>query len=150
MKMTKKDALNAALTAMTAETYTYIREDGCRVDVSTDSAKQLIRGMIEQLSKVHPVTEEKKAAISAARKEKTAQARAELVAKVAPVLREVLTHTLQGLTAKEIYGEAASRLPADFTAAKVQNVLLREMKPELNVAEAKGKANVYTLKTVTD
>lgn len=139
--MTKKNALETAIAALVNKP-TAEDEDM--------EAIGILHKMIEQLSKTRPVDEEKKAAISAARKEKTAQARAELVAKVAPVLREVLTHTLQGLTVKEIYGEAASHLPADFTAAKVQNVLLREMRPELNVTEAKGKANIYTLKSVMD
>lgn len=139
--MTKKNALETAIAALVNKP---TAED------DDMEAIGILTKMVEQLSKARPVNEEKKAAVSAARKEKTAQARAELVAKVAPVLREVLTHTLQGLTAKEIYGEAASRLPADFTAAKVQNVLLREMRPELNVTEAKGKANIYTLKSVVD
>lgn len=139
--MTKKNALETAIAALVNKP---TAED------DDMEAIGILTKMVEQLSKARPVNEEKKAAVSAARKEKTAQARAELVAKVAPVLREVLTHTLQGLTAKEIYGEAASRLPADFTVAKVQNVLLREMRPELNVTEAKGKANIYTLKSVVD
>ena len=139
--MTKKNALETAIAALVNKP---TAED------DDMEAIGILTKMVEQLSKARPVNEEKKAAVSAARKEKTAQARAELVAKVAPVLREVLAHTLQGLTAKEIYGEAASRLPADFTAAKVQNVLLREMRPELNVTEAKGKANIYTLKSVVD
>lgn len=139
--MTKKNALEIAINSIV---------NSADTNTETMEAVGILTKMVEQLSKSRPVDEEKKAAVSAARKEKTAQARAELVAKVAPVLREVLTHTLQGLTAKEIYGEAASRLPADMTAAKVQNVLLREMRPELNITEAKGKANTYTLKTVTD
>lgn len=137
--MTKKSALTVALTAL-----------GLVNTEEAEQAKETIASMIDQLSKSRPVNEEKKAAINAARKEKTAAARAELVAKVAPALREVLTHTLQGLTAKEIYAEAAANLPSDFSAAKVQNILLREMREELNITEAKGKPNVYTLRAVVE
>ena len=69
-------------------------------------------------------------------------ARAELVAKVAPILRKHLT---SDLTAKELFEVAKGELPTDFTAPKVQNILLREMAPELVKTEAKGKANTYRL-----
>ena len=132
MTMTKKDALTIALNT-----------------IDNAEAKTVIESMIAQLSKPStPKSEEAKAKANAARKEKTAAARAELVAKVAPVLREGLSHTLEGLTAKKLFAEVANKLPEDFTALKVQNVLLREMREELNIAEAKGKANVYTLKSV--
>ena len=125
--MTKKEALTAAMNALT-----------------DNEAKIVIEKMIAQLSKSPDAV--KKA--NDARKEKTASARAELVAKVAPILREELTHTLQGVTAKELFDLTKQNLPEDFTAPKVQNILLREMREELNIAEAKGKANVYTLKSV--
>ena len=46
----------------------------------------------------------------------------------------------------ELYEAAKAELPTDFTHNKVQNVLLREMRPELVVTEAKGRANTYRLK----
>ena len=125
--MTKKEALTAAMNALT-----------------DNEAKTVIEKMIAQLSKSPDAV--KKA--NDARKEKTASARAELVAKVAPILREALTHTLHGVTAKELFDLTKQNLPEDFTAPKVQNILLREMREELNITEAKGKANVYTLKSV--
>lgn len=125
--MTKKEALTAAMNALT-----------------DNEAKTVIEKMITQLSKSPDAV--KKA--NETRKEKTASARAELVAKVAPILREALTHTLQGVTAKELFDLSKQNLPEDFTAPKVQNILLREMREELNITEAKGKANVYTLKSV--
>ena len=132
MTMTKKDALTIALNT-----------------IDNAEAKSVIESMIAQLSKPRTLkSEEAKAKANAQRKAKTAVARAELVAKVAPVLREGLFHTLEGLTAKELFTEVADKLPADFTAPKVQNVLLREMRDELVITEAKGKANTYTLKSV--
>ena len=136
MTMTKKDALTIAISNMETSTEP--------VDLA---AIEVLRGMIAQLSKPRtPKSEEAKAKANAARKEKTAKARAELVAHVAPVLREGLSHTLLGVTAKELYDLTKSNLPADFTALRVQAILLREMRDELTITEAKGKANVYTLK----
>lgn len=107
---------------------------------------EVLTTMIAQLSNPRKTSDEAKAKAKA----KRADARAELCAQVVPVLREVLSHTLQGLTAKEIFSEAQSRLPEDFTAPKVQNILLREMRPELDIVEAKGKANLYRLTSVVN
>lgn len=102
-------------------------------------ALAVIGAMREQLSK--PRTNS--VATNEKRKAATAALRAELVSKVAPVLRK---HLIIDMTAKELYESAASELPADFNWQKVQNVLLREMKDELVKTEAKGKANTYRLK----
>ena len=158
MTMTKKDALTIALNTLTADSYNITYQnvqfsDGhigeATETVSGAEVREVLSKMIAQLSKPRtPKSEEAKAKANAQRKAKTAQARAELVAKIAPVLREGLSHTLEGLTAKELFAEVADKLPADFTAPKVQNVLLREMRDELVITEAKGKANTYTLKSV--
>ena len=129
--MTKKNALTVALNALAL--------------VNTDEASEAritLAKMIETLSTSRPLSDEAKAKQNELRKAKTAAARAELVTAVAPVLRKYLT---ADVTAKELFEVAKAELPADFTANKVQNVLLREMKPELVVTEAKGKANTYRL-----
>lgn len=126
MKMTKKEALTIALSTMTNE-----------------EAKTVLEGMITQLSKPRTSSDEAKAKRATKQKEATAKARAEMCAQVVPILREVIT---TDMTAKEIYTAAANRLPSDFTAPKVQNILLREMKDELVKTEAKGKANTYRLR----
>lgn len=131
--MTKHDALEYALNTVIK---CNDNPDVCEV----------LATMIAQLSKPRKTSDEVKAKAKA----KRADARAELCAQVVPVLREVLSHTLQGLTAKEIFSEAQSRLPEDFTAPKVQNILLREMRPELDIVEAKGKANLYRLASVVN
>lgn len=136
--MTKKNALTIARNIYAAST----------TDATTTEVQQVLDvldKMIDQLSKVRTVSPEAKEAANAKRKDATAKERAGLVAMVAPILRDVLTHTQQGMTAKEIFSDAASRLPIDFSAPKVQNILLREMRPELEVIEAKGKANLYRL-----
>lgn len=129
--MTKKNALTVALNALTL--------------VNTDEATEAritLAKMIETLSASRAMSDEAKAKQNELRKAKTAAARAELVAAVAPVLRKYLT---ADVSAKELYEAAKAELPADFTHNKVQNVLLREMRPELVVTEAKGKANTYRL-----
>ena len=136
--MTKKDALSYAINA---------------IEIHCDTDREVVETltkMRDQLSKPHTTSPEAKSKANEKRKAATAAARATLVESVAPVLREVLSHTLQGLTAKEIFSEAQSRLPEDFTAPKVQNILLREMRPELDVVEAKGKANLYRLASVVN
>lgn len=126
--ITKKSAVETALTFV-PETETEVRE--------------VLTKMVAQLSKPRtPASDEAKAKRAAVQKEKTAKARAELVAVVAPVLRKHLT---TDVTAKELFEAAKDELPADFSPAKVQNVLLREMKDELVKTETKGKANTYRL-----
>ena len=75
-------------------------------------------------------------------KAKRANARADRCASVIPLLREAIT---TDMTAKEIFEASKERLPQDFTAAKVQNILLREMATELVKTETKNKANTYRL-----
>ena len=55
-------------------------------------------------------------------------------------------HLSTPLTAKEVFEAAKSELPADCTWNKVQNVLIREMAPELVKTEKKGEPNHYVLK----
>lgn len=129
--MTKKNALTVALNALNL--------------VNTDEAveaRATLTKMIETLSTSHTLSDEAKAKQNELRKAKTAAARAELVAKVAPVIRAAMTTEPQ--TAKEIFAKCVG-LPEDFTAAKVQNVLLRELRGDITVTEAKGKANTYNL-----
>jgi hypothetical protein len=96
----------------------------------------------ETLAKRSQRSEDSKAKASAKRKEQNAVKRAELCAQVVPILRDVMT---TDMTAKEIFAVAQERLPQDFTAAKVQAILLREMKDEVIKTETKGKANTYRL-----
>lgn len=127
--MTKKNALELAIATLST-------------DNANDEAVKTLQKMVEQLENRTPMSEEKKAEISAKRKTATAAARAELIAKVVPVLRKYLA---SDVTAKELFEQAKAELPTDFSAAKVQNVLLREMAVELVKTEAKGKANTYRL-----
>lgn len=127
--MTKKTALELAIATLST-------------DNANDEAVKTLQKMVEQLESRTPMSEEKKAELSAKRKAATALARGELLEKVVPVLRKYL---VSDVTAKELFELAKGELPKDFSAAKVQNILLREMAPELVKTEAKGKANTYRL-----
>lgn len=135
--MTKKNALELAISILST-------------DNANDEAVETLQKMVEQLENRTPMSEEKKAELSAKRKEATKTAREELVGKVAPVLRKYLTalrkYLTAPMTAKELYETAKEELPSDFSWQKVQNILLREMAEELVKVEAKGKANTYALK----
>ena len=128
--MTKKDALTIALSTMT-----------------NDEAKTVIQKMIDQLAQPRtPLSDEAKARINFARKEKTAAARAALMEKVLPVLRSALSKYDMAITAKELYENAKDNLPEDFTASKVQYVLLHELVDEVDKIDDGRNANTYRLK----
>lgn len=125
--MTKKEALTIAIDILSPEEFAEVRET--------------LANMIDKLPVSHPMTEEAKAR----RKAQTAAARAALLKTVTPVLRRHMSFDTE-MTAKEIFSAAQTELPTDFSSAKVQNILLREMAPELVKTEAKGKPNTYRLK----
>lgn len=127
--ITRVDALNFAIDCiLSAPAYSESLGDGEIVAV--------LEKMRDQIAKPRKTSDEAKA------KAKRADARATLMAQVVPILREVIT---TDMTAKEIFAAAQERLPQDFTANKVQAVLLREMKGEVIKTETKGKANTYRL-----
>lgn len=140
--MTKKMALENALTVLKSRIASLSKTDStadATEAVALRSTVETIEKMITQLS----ASPEAKAKANEARKAATAEARKALVEKVAPVLR---AHLTADITAKALYEVAKSELPTDFSAAKVQNILLRELAPELVKTEAKGQANTYRLK----
>ena len=136
MKITKKDALNLAIGALSA------------TETPDHDAIAVLQNMVDKLSARKPVSDKYRAKVSAERKEKTHAARVALMDAVLPVIRKTLTGVSDGLTAKEIFSIAQTELPADYTWQKVQAALLREMKPEVNVIEGTKKepANRYVLR----
>lgn len=121
--MTRKDALNFAI-----------------AHIDNEEVKETLSNILASVTRTR--SDEAKANANAKRKEATAIARAELVAKVAPIIRNAMS--TEPLTAKEIFAKCEG-LPSDFSVAKVQNVLLRELANEVVKVEAKGKANTYAL-----
>ena len=130
--ITRVDALNFAIDCIqSAPAYSESRGDGEIVDVLTK-----IR---DQIAKPRKTSNEAKAKAKA----KRADARANLMAQVLPIIREGVA---DGGTAKEIFERCADALPADFTTAKVQYILLHEMADEVIKVEQKNKPNVYKMK----
>ena len=125
--ITRVDALNFAIDTIT----TYRENDTAVCDV--------LAKIRDQIAKPRKTSDEAKAKAKA----KRADARATLMAQVLPIVRESVAI---GGTAKEIYERCANALPADFTAAKVQYILLHEMADEVEKTEAKGKPNIYKMK----
>lgn len=150
--MTKKDALTIALTTLTNDTYTNpnwteTSPDTIRKEIPVTEIRDTLIKMIDQLNNHHKnQSEEVKERQNAKRKEKTANARAALIEQVAPVLREGLK---EDTTVKDLFAAVQDRLPADFTPAKVQNILYREMASEIIKTERKGgKPNLYRLANI--
>ena len=104
---------------------------------------EVLNSILEQYEKTRkPMSDEQKATLNAARKAKTAAARADEGAIVMPVLKKYLNVPR---TAKELYETAKDELPAGFSPAKVQTYLLRELEPVLDKTETKGMPNTYVL-----
>ena len=118
--ITRVDALNYAIAAVT-------------------NSNEVLTKIRDQIAKPRKTSDEAKAKA----KDKRANARAALMEQVLPIVREGVA---DGGTAKEIFERCADALPADFTAAKVQYILLHEMADEVVKTEAKGKPNIYKLK----
>ena len=81
------------------------------------------------------------------RKVENAQKRAEMLKEILPVLREVLSHTLQGMTVKDITNDFADKWTGAFmTPAQIQYILLHDMKDEVEVIKNGRNANTYRLR----
>ena len=125
--ITRVDALNIAINSIPMN-----------IENPTEVVEVLTK-IRDQIAKPRKSSDEAKAKA----KDKRAKARTALMEQVLPIVREGVA---DGGTAKEIYERCADALPKDFTAAKVQYILLHEMADEVVKTEAKGKPNVYKMK----
>ena len=128
--LTRVDALNYAIAAVT---------NSNEILTNPDEIVEVLTKIRNQIAKPRKTSDEAKEKAKA----KRANARAELMTQVLPIVRESVTI---GGTAKEIFERCADTLPKDFTAAKVQYILLHEMADEVVKTEAKGQPTVYTMK----
>ena len=128
--VTRVDALNFAIDELSK---------GGQVDPEYTEVVEILAKIRDQIAKPRKSSDEAKAKAKA----KRADARAALMEQVLPIMRESVTI---GGTAKEIFERCADALPKDFTAAKVQYILLHEMADEVEKTEVKGKPNVYKMK----
>jgi hypothetical protein len=144
MKMTKSEAMTVAMNLV--DDYMAIATD------LTDEQKEKLtkarevyvsyKATLDKPRTVSPETAAKRAKAAEEKKAANKEARAKRVAEVAPILRKHLT---TDVTAKELYALAKAELPADFTSGKVQNILIREMAPELVRTERKKGGDTYRL-----
>ena len=128
--LTRVDALNYAIDELSK---------GGQVDTEYTEVVEILTKIRDQIAKPRKSSDEAKAKAKA----KRADARTALMEQVLPIVRKGVA---DGGTAKEIFERCADALPADFTTAKVQYILLHEMADEVEKTEAKGKPNVYTMK----
>lgn len=84
---------------------------------------------------------EKTRAAHEKRKAETKAARDALMTTVLPVIRSVISDTPK--TAEQIYNEAQTMLPTDWTKSKVQYVLLHELAGEIEKVENGRNAKTY-------
>lgn len=102
-----------------------------------------LKASVEKRNASHG-SDEAKAKQAEKRKAETAAKRAEMTAQVIPVIRAAMSN--KPMTEKEIFEAAADNLPADFSAIKVRNVLLREMADEVVKADNGRNPNTYALR----
>ncbi len=144
MKMTKSEAMTVAINLV--DDYMNIA-----TELTSEQKEKLMRAKevytsykttLDKPRTVSPETAAKREKAAEDRKIATKEARAKLIAEVAPVLRKYLT---TDVTAKELTEKASAELPADFTWHKVQNILSRELAPELVRTERKKGGDTYRL-----
>lgn len=136
--MTKKLALtvarnliNDALDATTEDDLTeYVQE--------LKDALGTIETMLAQVGKDTARNEQ--------RKVENAQKRAEMLKDVLPTLRDILSHTLQGMTVKDIASDFEVWTGNTMTPPQIQYILLHEMKDEVEVIKNGRNANTYRLR----
>ena len=128
--ITRVEALNFAIDELSK---------GGQVDTEYTEVVEILTKIRDQIAKPRKTSDTAKANAKA----KRVDARAALMEQVLPTIREAIA---DGGTAKEIFERCADALPKDFTAAKVQYILLHELADEVVKTEAKNKPNIYTMK----
>lgn len=122
-------------------TYTTAIENAIRAlsaSNENDETIERLQALSASLVKRNKTSDAAKAKQAALRK----GAREALVNVVAPIVRKAMTS--EPSTAKEIF-DRCEGLPVDFTAPKVQYLLLHELAEEVVKVEAKGKPNTYRI-----
>ena len=136
--MTKYDALNVALDALCYEMETLENDaDLTETYAEKREACGVLKEMVEQLNR------EKQ------RKEERKQIRNGWVAEIKPFVREVLSHTQLGMTAKDIFSDftALTKCSYSISLPKLQYILLHDMEDEVEAIDNGRNAKTYRLKT---
>lgn len=138
--MTKYDALNVALDALYYEMES-IENDA---DLSETYAEKreacgVLKEMVERFNREEQRKEERK------------QIRNGWVAEIKPFVREVLSHTQLGMTAKDIFSDftALTKYAYSYSVSlpKLQYILLHDMNDEVEAIDNGRNAKTYRLKT---
>ena len=137
--MTKYDALNIALDALCYEMETIENDtDLTETYAEKREACAVLKEMVEQLKR------EKQ------RKEERKQVRNGWVAEIKPFIREVLSHTQVGMTAKDIFSDFTTlpRNPYAYSISlpKLQYILLHDMNDEVEAFDNGRNAKTYRLR----
>ena len=138
--MTKYDALNVALDALCYEMES-IENDADLTETYAEKREAcgVLKEMVERLNR-----EEQ-------RKEARKQIRKDLVAEIKPFVREVLSHTQVGMTAKDAFSDFTTLTKYVYsyviTLPKLQYILLHDMNDEVEAIDNGRNAKTYRLKT---
>lgn len=136
--MTKYDALNAALDALCYEMETLENDaDLTETYAEKREACGVLKEMVEQLNR------EKQ------RKEERKQIRNGWVAEIKPFVREVLSHTQLGMTAKDVFSDFTTLTKCSYSISlpQLQYILLHDMEDEIEAIDNGRNAKTYRLKT---
>ena len=97
----------------------------------------VLKEMVEQLNR------EKQ------RKEERKQVRNGWIAEIKPFVREVLSHTQLGMTAKDVFGRfmTLTKWSYSITLPQLQYILLHDMEDEVEAINNGRNAKTYRLKT---
>ena len=137
--MTKKLALTVALNLINDALDATTEDDLTEYVQELKDAKTVIDELIFVANRQEMYNE--------LRKKDNAQKRVEMLTDILPVLREVLSHTLQGMTVKDIANDFAEKWTGVFmTPAQLQYILLHDMKDEVEVIRNGRNANTYRLR----
>ena len=138
--MTKYDALNVALDALCYEMETIENDaDLTETYAEKNEACAVLKEMIEQFNR------EKQ------RKEERKQVRNGWVAEIKPFVREVLSHTQLGMTAKDVFSDfttlTGNPYAYSISLPQLQYILLHDMNDEVEAIDNGRNAKTYRLKT---
>lgn len=135
--MTKYDALNVAMNLINDALDATTEDDLTEYIAELEEAKQKIHEM-----RIVANREEQ-------RKEERKKIRNGWIAEVKPFVREVLSHTQLGMTAKDVFSDFTTLTKCSYSISlpKLQYILLHDMEDEVEAIDNGRNAKTYRLKT---
>ena len=135
--MTKYDALNVAMNLINDALDATTENDLTEYIAELEEAKQKIHEM-----RIVANREEQ-------RKEERKKIRNSWIAEIKPFVREILSHTQLGMTAKDIFSDFTTLTKCSYSMSlpKLQYILLHDMEDEVEAIDNGRNAKTYRLKT---